>query len=1141
MAGERRTVTMLFADIQGSTAAAEQLDPEEWAEIVNGAFERLIRPVYRYEGTLARLMGDAILAFFGAPIAHEDDAERAVMVGLEMLNAVKPYAREVKDRWGVDVDLRVGINTGLVVVGEVGSDMRVEYSALGDAVNVAARMEQTAAPGTLQVAGDTHRLIQRLFEFEELEPIHAKGKTEPVPAYRVTGIRERPTTTRGILGRAAPLVGRSSELATLRHVVEEVRQGKGQICSVIGEAGVGKSRLAAALKSELAAEDCLGSWPEEEGKADHVQWAEARCLSYNTSVAYAPFIDLFSRIFGIETIDDESTARASVASAVERVFPQDSTPIVSYLCVMLGIDPGEDDAAIIKALPAPELQRRIFAAVIDYIETCSVSKPSVLLVEDLHWSDAVSLALLEELMRATNRTMLAILVLMRPYRDDASWGFHESADRHYSHRYTAVRLRPLDDQASKNMVEGLLGTHGLPGSLERAVLTRSEGNPFFVEEIVRVLLESGTLVEREGEWVVEGDLDQMSISGGLSGLVTARLDRLDDFSKLVAQFASVLGREFEFEELVALADDREHTETALTDLMSRDLLMEQARIPNRTYAFRHALIQEIAYNTILLKSRRSLHGRVAEHLIAEGADPQEVSRHLLQSKQEVRAVPYLVAAGDQATRSMSLADAIRFYDEALTWAADDTDLELTKRIHEGLGAAYTLIPDLTKASASYQQMLELGRARSEPSVQVTALNRLAFTSAALGGDYERATEQLEEARQLAERFGDWMGLAEYHVNSCMIATGRGDMEKAAAHDAETVRLGSAAGSPKLVIGGLIQRVLSLAHATRYDDGLRALEQARQVTAGTTDPLVMSGLSAAEFFYLTREGKLAEAWEQAREAAEIAARIGSSTASVVALQAGFAADLLGDIENALAFYAMSLHLGEESAQLFNAAAAAASMARIYAELGIETEETAGLKAKALQHLETPMGETMASTVFAELGWAAIAGGDLERATEMLSRGLAGSSASKLLEQPRLLLGLATIKVAEGDLAGAGELVSETSDFIEQRRMVYFRPALAATRGSLLLASGRNEEATEVLAEGTQFAEAMGATGLEWRLRAARARALSREGRPEEAARETATARRLVTEQNNRIVDPSVQESFRRAALGRIADLADVASA
>ncbi len=252
MEGERRTVTMLFCDVTGSTAAAEQLDPEEWTDIMNGAFEHLIRPVYRYEGTLAHLMGDAILAFFGAPIAHEDDPERAVLAGLDIVQEIGTYKSQVKRQWGIDFDVRVGINTGLVVVGAVGSDLQLQYTAMGDAVNVAARMEQTAEPGTVQISGATHRQVQKLFAFDDLGPIDVKGKAEPVTAFRVTAAVARPESIRGIEGLTAPLIGRDRELAELQKAVSALSSGGGAIISVTGEAGLGKSRLVGELRATLA-------------------------------------------------------------------------------------------------------------------------------------------------------------------------------------------------------------------------------------------------------------------------------------------------------------------------------------------------------------------------------------------------------------------------------------------------------------------------------------------------------------------------------------------------------------------------------------------------------------------------------------------------------------------------------------------------------------------------------------------------------------------------------------------------------------------------------------------------------------------------------------------------------------------------
>jgi class 3 adenylate cyclase len=288
MVGERRVVTMMFCDVKGSTAAAEQLDPEEWSEIINGAFEHMIKPVYTYEGTVARLMGDGILAFFGAPLAHEDDPQRAVLAGLDIISGISPYREQIKNSWGIDLNVRVGINTGLVVVGSVGSDLSMEYTALGDAINLAARMEDTAEPGTIQITEDTYRLVAPLFEFEPLGDIDVKGKSEPIPVFKVLGRKDVARRTRGIEGLHVEMVGRVAEMQTLQDVMTDLNQGIGRIVCVLGEAGLGKSRLIS--ESHQDYEKLIGT----EGN-----WFETISLSYEYNQAYGLFQRLIQRVIGI--------------------------------------------------------------------------------------------------------------------------------------------------------------------------------------------------------------------------------------------------------------------------------------------------------------------------------------------------------------------------------------------------------------------------------------------------------------------------------------------------------------------------------------------------------------------------------------------------------------------------------------------------------------------------------------------------------------------------------------------------------------------------------------------------------------------------------------------------------------------------
>ena len=415
---ERRVVTVLFSDVVGSTALAGQMDPEDWAEIMAGLFDYLIKPVERYGGNVARLLGDAILAFFGAPAAHEDDPERAILAGLDIVNGIKPYAAQVRAEFGIDLNVRVGINTGLVVLGEFGAERSFEYTALGDAINLAARMEQTAEPGTVQIAEDTYRLVAPLFEIEPLGQIEVKGKPEPVPAYRVLSRKDAPGRLRGLEGSESPLVGRDSELEQLRRALQELKVGRGRIISLIGDAGLGKSRLIEEthrIWEELTPKDAEGSQPS---------WIEERAVSYESARPYAIFVENFRRLLSIEEGDSNELIQKRIQdwlTGLPQDFRETALPVVERI---LALSPTDGDAAGADDLDLQSndaLIAQLHALIARTWKETIEGSPTVCVLDDLHWADSSSIDLIVELLRLTDEIPVLFVCAMRPTRDAPSW------------------------------------------------------------------------------------------------------------------------------------------------------------------------------------------------------------------------------------------------------------------------------------------------------------------------------------------------------------------------------------------------------------------------------------------------------------------------------------------------------------------------------------------------------------------------------------------------------------------------------------------------------------------------------------------------------------------------------------------------
>ncbi|MGH2492108.1 MAG: AAA family ATPase, partial [Candidatus Limnocylindria bacterium] len=473
--GERKPVSAVFADVVNSTVLTASMDPEDWTEIINEAFKRMSQIIYQYEGTIARLMGDGILAFFGAPVAHEDDPERAVRCGLDMVAKIDELGTRIRRDRGIDFGIRAGVNTGPVVVGTVGSDLMYEYTAMGDAVNIAARMQSAARPGTVLVTAATFRFVAPLFDAVELEPISVKGKSEPVVAFEISGPKQAPGRTRGLAGLGSAMVGRDTELAILDGLVSVVGAGRGRAACVIGEPGLGKTRLIGELRPRAGAAGLV--------------WSEGRCVSYGRSLPYHLVGRLVRSFIGVGPTADDAETREALETRMSELLGADSPTAILYLGHLLGLELPREDLERVTSIDPLFLQGRYAQSLRQVIRAATARAPLALICDDVHWADSASTELLAELMALANELPLLVLVACRPEHNAPGWRLVTMARELFADMLAEIRLQPLSADDSRALIGNLLDVTSLPAHVRDFISLRAEGNPFFVEEVIRMLID----------------------------------------------------------------------------------------------------------------------------------------------------------------------------------------------------------------------------------------------------------------------------------------------------------------------------------------------------------------------------------------------------------------------------------------------------------------------------------------------------------------------------------------------------------------------------------------------------------------------------------------------------------------------------
>ena len=642
--GERKQVTVLFADIKGSTELIASLDPEAARRLLDPALHLMMEAVHRYEGTVNQVLGDGIMALFGAPVAHEDHAARACYAALAMQAAMQRYTEEVRRTQGLAVQIRVGLNAGEVVVRAIGNDLHMDYSAIGQTTHLAARMEQLATPGSILLTATTLRLVEGLVRVNAMGPVPVKGLAEPVEVFELVGgtaIRRRlqAAVARGL----SRFVGRDHELESLQQALQQAGAGHGQVAAIVGEAGVGKSRLV----YEFVHSHRTRGWLV----------LESASVSYGKATPYFPVLDLLRRYCHLEDGDDSRTLRAKVTGHVLTLDAALQEAIPALLSLL---DALPDDSPFFGLEPSQRRQCTLDALKQVLLRESHV-QPLLLVFEDLHWIDTETQALLDNLVESLPTARVLLLLNYRPEYQHG-WG-----SKTY---YTQLRLDPLPPVSANELLQALLGDDASLAPLTQLLIARTQGNPFFLEESVRTLVETQVLVGERGAYRLARALTGIQVPATVQAILAARIDRLPPEEKQLLQTAAVIGTEVSLPLIQAIAELSEETlQRGLAHLQAAEFLYEIRLFPEREYTFKHALTHEVAYGSLLQERRQALHARIVESLEAGERVPEQVERlahHALRGELWDKALAYCRQAGEKALARSAHREAVAYFEQALS-------------------------------------------------------------------------------------------------------------------------------------------------------------------------------------------------------------------------------------------------------------------------------------------------------------------------------------------------------------------------------------------------------------------------------------------------------------------------------------------
>ena len=783
--GERKLVTVFFADVANYTALSEKLDAEEVHQVMDGCFKILMDEIHRHEGTINQFTGDGVMALFGAPLAQEEHAQKACHTALSIQKSLSEYAEKIKKDYKVVFQMRIGLNSGPVVVGSIGDDLRMDYTAVGDTTNLASRMESMARPGAILVSKNTYRLTRDFFEFKFLGEVEVKGKEYPQEAFELTKVSEVETRIEAAAAKGLTrFVGRKNSMAALVQAIDKVHSGSGQVLGIVGEAGVGKSRLLLEFRNRL---------PQSE-----FTYLEGRCLHYGGSMPYLPMLDILRSYFDIKGDDLEHIIKEKMA---EKILQLDERlkSVLPSLQEILSIK--VEDEAYVNLEPGQK-RERTFEALRDLFVRKSQTKTLVLTIEDLHWIDKTSEEYLNYLIGWLANAKILLVLLYRPEYT------HQWGSKSY---YNRIGLDQLTAKSSTELVQVILEGGQVVPELRELILGKASGNPLYMEELTHTLLENGSIQRKGNQYVLRGKALEIQIPDTIQGIISARMDRLEDNLKRIMQVASVIGRDFAFRILQSITGVREELKSYLLNLQGLEFIYEKRIFPELEYIFKHALIQEVAYNSLLQKRRKEIHekiGKAIEQIYLNRLEEfyEVLAYHYLKAANHMKAYQYLVQAGDAAARVYAYAESRQHYTMALealaqlpdteenrqrkvdvlikqvssSWGADSLEQSMTRlfeaeslakellgpdgtpggdrlriaRIHFLKGRVHYGANKMPEAIGYFQQVLEVAEELDDP--ELLALPSLTIGSVMLvQGHLDKAKSLLSKAIPASAQMGTW--------------------------------------------------------------------------------------------------------------------------------------------------------------------------------------------------------------------------------------------------------------------------------------------------------------------------------------------------------------------------------------------------